>query len=248
MWNGTSPPGSTELGPPLGGCPHRSDAGLWLRRWRPAGCRMRRRPVLRWNPVRRRGGEAWPSGRVGDSRPPSASPPTARREGAGRRRVRSRCGSFFGVQNIESGGNHPFQLPSSSPSLRRGTTLRQAPRLFARRRLGPLARSHALAGRYPTTCRAPGRIRTCDLGIRSPLLCPLSYGGGETSLGTAERLRGEAAGAQAEASPPCRNDETHTAEMSGYVLSSQRARSWRAMTSFWISLVPSPMIISGTSR
>ena len=29
---------------------------------------------------------------------------------------------------------------------------------------------HGVAG-------APGRIRTCDLRIRSPLLCPLSYGG-----------------------------------------------------------------------
>ncbi len=28
-----------------------------------------------------------------------------------------------------------------------------------------------------TSHGAPGRIRTCDLGIRSPLLYPLSYGG-----------------------------------------------------------------------
>src|SRR6266487_4544630 len=28
----------------------------------------------------------------------------------------------------------------------------------------------------PKHAGAPGRTRTCDLGIRSPLLCPLSYG------------------------------------------------------------------------
>jgi hypothetical protein len=29
----------------------------------------------------------------------------------------------------------------------------------------------------PATAHAPGRIRTCDRRIRSPVLCPLSYGG-----------------------------------------------------------------------
>jgi hypothetical protein len=45
-------------------------------------------------------------------------------------------------------------------------------------------------GRAPGS-RAPGRTRTCDLGIRSPPLCPLSYGGGRrTSLGVDPLGRG----------------------------------------------------------
>src|SRR5207244_1354776 len=37
---------------------------------------------------------------------------------------------------------------------------------------------------------APGRTRTCDLGIRSPLLCPLSYGRAAVKLAHGGRTRG----------------------------------------------------------
>src|SRR5829696_8626131 len=46
------------------------------------------------------------------------------------------------------------------------------------RQIGPTRRSGR--ARFRVICRyfrsAPGRIRTCDRRIRSPLLCPLSYG------------------------------------------------------------------------
>jgi hypothetical protein len=42
--------------------------------------------------------------------------------------------------------------------------------------------------RRTVTCgyRAPGRIRTCDQGIRRPLLYPLSYGGWHARTGPLE--------------------------------------------------------------
>jgi hypothetical protein len=36
--------------------------------------------------------------------------------------------------------------------------------------------ANPLSGFCRTFSGAPGRIRTCDRRIRSPLLCPLSYG------------------------------------------------------------------------
>jgi hypothetical protein len=37
--------------------------------------------------------------------------------------------------------------------------------------------TNALCSWFPAVSHAPGRIRTCDRRIRSPVLCPLSYGG-----------------------------------------------------------------------
>ncbi len=94
------------------------------------------------------------------------------------------CTSRLGFLGCADGRRGPLRMlaqirATSAPACSAGPRRRvlrwaTSPSVRSSRWIGPAWPFLRLAG-------APGRIRTCDRRIRSPLLCPLSYGGATQS-------------------------------------------------------------------